>query len=193
MRYLDISRTVSAGMKKYPTDPSVEIDRFKSLDRGDSCNLNKLTMGSHAGTHVDAPLHMFKKGAGVGAIRLEDLICDVCVVDAGRRSKSKFLKTADMKRVTGVILKNAGAGLTVEGAKALIRNGIKVVGTDQMSIEDSSDKAHPVHRLLLGNGVAIIEDLDLRKARPGHCRLICLPLKIKNGDGAPARAALAYD
>lgn len=193
MRYLDISRTITPGMKKYPTDPSVEIVRFKSLDRGDSCNLNKLVIGSHTGTHIDAPRHIFNKGAGVDSIKLQNLICNVQVVDTKRFTEKMLLKKLNTKGTRGIILKNAEKGLAIKEARILIRNNIKVIGTDQMSIEKSSDKTHPVHRLLLNNGVTIIENLDLRKADPGYYKLLCLPLKIKDGDGAPARAILIHD
>lgn len=193
MKYLDISRTIAIGMKKYPTDPLVEIVQAKSLDRGDSCNLNKLVLGSHTGTHIDAPRHVFKKGYGVESIKLKNLICDAYLFDINGFSEKMFLRKLAMKTVRGVILKNAKRGLTVEEAKIFIRNNIKVIGTDEMSIEKGSDKSHPVHRLLLSNGITIIESLDLRRTKPGYCRLLCLPLKIKNGDGAPARAILMYD
>jgi len=193
MRYLDISRTIEVGMKKYPTDPPVEITRFKSLDRGDSCNLNRLVIGSHTGTHIDAPRHIFRKGYGVESIRLQNLVCDVRVVDIGRFSEKMLLRQLNRKAARGVILKNAKNGLTVEEAGILIRNNIKVIGTDGMSIEKGTDKSHPVHRMLLGNGAVIIENLDLRKIRSGSYKLLCLPLKIKNGDGAPARAVLIDD
>lgn len=193
MRYLDISRTIAVGMKKYPTDPPVEITRFKSLDRGDSCNLNKLVIGSHTGTHIDAPRHIFKKGYGVESIKFQNLICDVYVIDIKRFSEKTLLRKLNTKAAGGVILKNAERGLRSEEAGILIKNKIKVIGTDGISIEESSDKSHPVHRLLLSNGTTIIENLDLRKIRSGHYKLFCLPLKIKNGDGAPARAVLIHD
>jgi len=193
MKYLDISRAITTGMKKYPTDPSVKIIRFKRLDHGDSCNLNKLTMGSHTGTHIDAPRHIFNKGAGIDSIKLENLLCDVCLFDAQRLTEQNLLKKMNKKKTRGIILKNAEKGLTIEEARILIRNHIKIIGTDQISIEKSSDKTHPVHRLLLRNGITIIESLDLLKARPGNYKLLCLPLKIKDGDGAPARAILIYD
>jgi arylformamidase len=193
MRYLDISRTISVGMKKYPTDPSVKIYSFKSLDRGDSCNLNKLVIGSHTGTHVDAPRHIFKKGCGVDSIKFQNLICDVCVIDIKRFSKKTLLRILNTKEVDGIILKNAKMGLTIEEARILIMKRVRVIGTDEGSIESSCDKFHPVHRLLLESDITIIENLDLRKVKQGDYKLLCLPLKIKNGDGAPARAVLMYD
>lgn len=193
MKYIDISRTISHGMKRYPTDPSVEIISFKSIDRGDSCNLNKLVMGSHTGTHIDAPRHILKKGRGVDVVKFENLICDVRVLDVKRGLNRSLFNRLNMKVTPGVVLKNARTGLTAEIAGMLVKKGVKVVGIDEMSIEKGHDRSHPVHRLLLGGGVIVIENLDLRKARPGCYKLLCLPLKIKNGDGAPARAILMHD
>ena len=48
IRFIDISQTISAGMKKYPSDPPVRAMKFKSLKQGDSCNLAKLALGSHS-------------------------------------------------------------------------------------------------------------------------------------------------
>lgn len=62
------------------------------------------------------------------------------------------------------------------------------MGTDFISIEGTDDPTYPVHRMLLGAGVVIVEGLDLREVRPGPCRFSCLPLKVRDGDGGPARA-----
>lgn len=193
MKYLDISKTIASGMQKYPSDPAVEIISFKSLDRGDSCNLNKLIIGSHTGTHIDAPRHIFKKGYGADYVKLQNLICDVYVIDIKRFTERILSSKLNTKTVRGVIFKNALRGLTVEEAGILLKSKIKSIGTDAMSIENNSDKSHPVHRLLLRNRITIIENLDLRKVEPGYYRLLCLPLKIKDADGSPARAILMYD
>jgi arylformamidase len=63
------------------------------------------------------------------------------------------------------------------------------VGVDTLSIEPESD-AYPVHRTLLEAGVVIVEGLDLASVAPGGYELVCLPLRIAGGDGAPARAVL---
>lgn len=191
MRYIDITQTIADGMKRYPTDPEVRVRAFKSLGEGNSCNLSELALGTHTATHIDAPRHILDKGRGVDSIGFDKLICDVLVT-----GKEIFFKgTGDdrkAKKVKGIIFKkgNGPVGLTFAEAGALLNRKISLVGTEDLSIENSADKSHPVHRLLLRKGVVIIENLKLDKVRPGRYRLICLPLKIKNGDGAPARAVL---
>ena len=83
--------------------------------------------------------------------------------------------------------------MTVAQAAALVIKGVKIVGIEGLSIEGPGDKSHPVHHLLLGKDIQIIEGLELEKVKTGWYKLVCLPLKIKNGDGAPARAVLIYD
>lgn len=194
MRYIDITRTISSGMKKYPTDPAIEIRPFKSLRKGNSCNLLKLAFGTHTASHIDAPRHISDKGRGVDAIGFDKLICDVIV-----GVKEYFFKIAHdrkkMNGIKGVILKGAGkaAYLTATEASLLLRHNIRFIGTGNLSIEDASDRKHPVHRILLEKGAVIAENLKLAGVKTGRYKLICLPLKIKDGDGAPVRAVLIDD
>lgn len=89
MKYLDISQTIRDGMKKYPSVLSVSVRQFKSLKKGDSCNLKVISFGSHTGTHIDAPSHILKQADN---IRINDLLCRVIVTEAGSLSDKNFLK-----------------------------------------------------------------------------------------------------
>jgi len=193
-KYRDISKTIHAGMEKYPSDPKVSISSFKSLKKGNSCNLLELGLGSHTGTHIDASCHIFEGARSVDKIKVRDLICDVAVTTFKAFLKNAFFAKGS-KKVKGILFKSERkkTGLRIDEAERLVAKGIRLVGTEGMSIDDSVDKYHPVHRLLLKGEVVIIENLNLKKVKPGRYRLICLPLKIENGDGAPARAILAYD
>jgi len=193
--YIDITRTISSEMEVYPADPAVEISAFKSLDKGNSCNLSRLTMGSHTGTHIDAPRHILREGRTLDTIDIEDLICRVAVADKAIFADETFFDGLRDKGVKGILLKDSNGKevITKEEACILVENNIRLIGTEAMSIEDSTDKSHPVHRLLLGAGVIIIEGLDLKDAKKGFYKLMCLPLKVKDGDGAPLRAVLEYD
>ncbi|NQT22020.1 MAG: cyclase family protein [Candidatus Omnitrophica bacterium] len=186
MKYIDVSKPLFTGMKKYPSDPSVVIKRVKSFKKGNSCNLSKITMGSHSGTHIDAPSHILNGSGSVDAIEIEKLILKVVVL--GMDS----LPSARTGSAEGVLFKKGRkkAYLTEKDAHALLRKGIKLVGTESSSIEKSHNKRHPVHRLLLRKGVVIVENLDLRKAKPGRYSFFCLPLRIEKGDGSPVRAVL---
>lgn len=194
MKYIDVSKTIFPGMKKYPTDPSVRINSFKSFKSGNSCNLCELVMGTHAGTHVDAPHHIIDGRRTVDNIEIEKLICNVAVSDIDDFLKSKT-NGMNYRRIKGVLFKRKrkNSYLTMDGANKLLKKGITLIGIDAMSIENPEDKSHPVHNLLLKNNAVIVENLDLSKTRLGYYKFICLPLKIMDGDGAPVRAVLAYD
>lgn len=79
--------------------------------------------------------------------------------------------------------------LTADGARWVVERGVRLVGVDTLSIEPETD-TYPVHRILLEAGVVIVEALDLSDVAAGQYQLVCLPLRITSGDGAPARAIL---
>ena len=77
----DVTRTVTSGMDVYPGDPEVRIASVADASEGDPYTVSALAMGSHTGTHVDAPLHLFPDGIGVDGISPDNLIGPVAVVD----------------------------------------------------------------------------------------------------------------
>jgi arylformamidase len=175
-------------MPKYPTDPDIVIRPYKSFEKGNSCNLSEISFGTHTGTHVDAPAHLFDGALTVDRIDPELMFMDVLVAYPADIASITGGKDA----VKGILLKKKGgtAALDENGAERLIKRGMRLVGTENTSIEDGTDKYHPVHRMLLKKGVVILENLDLSKAAPGVYGLIWMPLRIKDGDGAPVRAVL---
>jgi arylformamidase len=80
-------------------------------------------------------------------------------------------------------------GVTRDGAQWLVEHGVKLVGVDYFAVAPFDDLIVP-HQILLGAGMIVVEGLDLGQVTPGIYQLVCLPLKIKDGDGAPARAIL---
>jgi arylformamidase len=82
--------------------------------------------------------------------------------------------------------------ISAAAARRLVSNGVKLVGIDYLSVERYKPDNFETHETFLGNGVVIIEGLDLREVKSGLYELICLPLKISggSGDGAPARVIL---
>jgi arylformamidase len=80
--------------------------------------------------------------------------------------------------------------LETEAAELLVKRGVKLVGIDYLSIEKFDFDQPTTHWALLGNNVIVVEGLDLSAVAPGDYELICLPLKIKDGDGGPARVVL---
>jgi arylformamidase len=77
--------------------------------------------------------------------------------------------------------------LTPKTAEWLVKRGIQLLGVDYLSVEAYSERDFRVHHTLLEAGVVILEGLNLSRVPPGPCQLVCLPLKVKGSDGAPAR------
>jgi len=113
----------------------------------------------------------------------------------GREVTRLLLRTSNstLWRSLPVGFPDAYACLSPEGAKWIVQNGIELVGIDFLSIEARGATGHPVHHILLENGVVIVEGLDLGNVEPGTYTLVCVPLRVVDGDGGPARAVLIGD
>lgn len=203
---LDISRPIFTGMAIYPRNPPVEIAPAKSIARGDSSNVSLLTLGSHTGTHVDAPLHMDDAGAGVDQVSLDAMIGPALVVDIP--ASVRAIGAADLEKRIGshtrILLRSrnsarfAASGvfeedftyLAPDGAALLVDRGVRFVGVDALSVEQYHAGHHRSHDALLRAGVAVAEGLALENVAPGEYQLVCLPLRIRGCDGAPARVVL---
>ncbi len=204
-RLLDVSVPLAAGMPAYPGNPEFELQPVKRVAEGASSNVSRLVMGTHTGTHVDAPKHFFDDGAGVDRLALDLLIGRARVIGIGRRGGigAGDLSHAGLREDVRVLLRTPNSALwqgggfredythlTEDGARYLVAQGVKVVGIDYLSVEQFKKPGAPAHRALLSEGVVIIEGLNLAEAEPGMYDMVCLPLRIAGADGAPARVVL---
>jgi kynurenine formamidase len=199
---LDVSVTLRPSMPAYQGDTAVAIASARSTDRGDTVNVSRLALGTHSGTHVDAPRHVLPSAPGADALPLEAFV-GPCVV-AGVTPSNGTIDAAAIEAldfddgVERVLLKTPNSRLWARdtftrdfvrldagGARALIDRGVRLVGIDDLSIGDRD-----AHLVLLRRLVGVVEGLDLRAVEPGSYHLICLPLKIAGADGAPARVVL---
>ncbi|MFA5068968.1 MAG: cyclase family protein [Candidatus Omnitrophota bacterium] len=195
MKYIDISRQLYNGMEVYPSDPGFSLRGHKSLKKGFSCNLCALSLGTHTGTHIDAPRHIIDGSDAVDKITFDKLICKALVTSIDDLDKTSLLDDAMSRNAKAILLKSGlkKASLNLKDADIIVKNGFSLVGTEEMSIEASDDKVHPAHRILLSRKIVIVENLVLKGVKKGFYRLICLPLRIRGGDGSPARAVLIDD
>lgn len=203
-KWLDISLPLHNSMVNWPDDPPFNIERVQDLDKGDSYNLSKISMSAHSGTHIDAPLHFLKKGISVGEMSLDitngpvrvlDLLKDtieVADIESFHIVKDEriLFKTKNSSFWTSDRFMEKYAYLSEETAKYLAKIGVKMVGTDYLSIGGYHNDGAETHRILLEAGIWIIEGLDLSGVTPGEYDLICLPLRLVNGEGSPVRAVL---
>src|SRR6476661_1439691 len=204
-KLLDVSVPLAAGMPAYPGNPEFELQPVKRISDGASSNVSKLVMGTHTGTHVDAPRHFIEDGAGVDALPLDLLLGRARVVEITKRGGigPEELAAAGLREDIRVLLKTSNSALwngegfhqdynyvTESGARYLVDQGVKVVGVDYLSVEQFKKAGAPAHRALLSQGVVIIEGLNLSEAEPGMYEMYCLPLRVAGSDGAPARVIL---
>jgi arylformamidase len=203
----DISLPISESLPVWPGDPPTRITQPFHLDKGDPATVTRLDMGAHTGTHVDAPAHYIAGGPGVEGLDLQVLVGPALVVHALEADalSAEVLERLPIPPGTERVLfrtRNSDrwasgerefaedfVALTGDGARWLVERGVRLVGVDYLSVAPF-DAGVATHRTLLRAGVVPVEGLNLSGIAPGIYRLVCLPLKIVGGDGAPARAIL---
>jgi arylformamidase len=207
VRVYDVTVPISEVMPVQPGEPRVQIQQISRTTQGDQANSSCLFLGSHTGTHVDAPYHMIQQGLTVDKLPLDLLVGPAFVAEVDE-IQGKTVDVFDLARIhfpkdaTRLLVKTSNSLLWENGfseyerdyvslapqtAHWLVRRGIRLLGWDYLSVDAHGAKDHRVHQVLLEAGVVIVEGLDLSRVPPGPCQLVCLPLKVKDGDGAPAR------
>jgi len=207
----DVTLSLRSDMPAWPGEPGPSIAPHTRIKEGRSANVSIVTFANHTGTHVDPPLHFFDSGAPVDELPLEAMIgpCHVLRYDARPHISAAWLEEQGVPpAVTRLLFRTRNSerwrdptapfvkdfvALDESAAGWCVERGVVLVGVDYLSIEPfgSSPKGHPVHKTLLRRGVVVIEGLDLHEVEPGAYEIMCLPLKLRGGDGAPARVVLA--
>ena len=208
MKFYDISVPISNATPVWPDDRSVKVERIKSMQRGDVCNLSAVDMCVHSGTHMDAPLHFIDRGNATDAVPLDILIGPCRVIETGADPiiEKGDIGDMDLRGCARVLFKTRNSdfwkhavssfredfvSLGLSAAEHLIHAGVRLVGIDYLSIESyHAAEGNPVHTKLLGSNMVILESLDLSAVPAGDYELLCLPLKIIGAEGAPVRALL---
>jgi arylformamidase len=204
MKLIDVTVPLDARLPTYPGNTPFTVEAVKRIARGDSSNLSTLHLSAHAGTHVDAPRHFFDGAPGADRLPLELMLGRTRVVEiVGSGIGARELAGLDLSEDIRLLFKTSNSrlwqspdfhtgyvGLTASGADHLIAHGVKVVGIDYLSVEEFKREGAPAHHALLGGGVIVIEGLNLLEVEAGIYDMICLPLRIVDADGAPARVLL---
>ena len=205
--FIDVSMDIEDGMLHWPSDPEVEIDDYSDIKKGAASNNSKITCGVHTGTHMDAPRHFIDDGVGVDRFNLNTLIGQCRVIDVPvdiSPISKEFLEPINIKNGDRILFKTKNSEwinngdrnfhtdyvcVNPEAAKYMVEKGVMLVGVDYLSVE-GYHVGHDTHKTLLGAGVIVIEGLNLLNVSAGDYKLIALPVKIKDSNGAPARVIL---
>lgn len=206
--YIDITYPLSEKMAIYPGNPSFSMKAHMDMEKGDSCNIKQICMGTHTGTHIDAPNHTIAGGETLERIPLESINGkakvldftgkkDICVKDLENKEingyKIILLKTDNSVNYSGSHVLAEYTTLDYDAAEFLAEKGIQMIGIDYMTIERPRGKritGKSIHQIFLPENIYILEGINLSQVVEGDYELCCLPLRLQGADGAPVRAVL---
>lgn len=204
---IDLTYPLSPETVMYPGLPQPEFTPHFTVDE-QGANVTRVSFVSHVGTHIDAPSHVQNGGQSLDELPLERLICTAAVVDVTDRPHPAIITRTDLQAfdtllrpgdialvVTGIYREygtpayndNCPA-LDPDAAQWLVQKQIAAYATDATSIEQPGSSGNPVHKVVLGAGIPIIENLaNLDALAASRVQLIALPIKLKALDGGPCR------
>jgi arylformamidase len=207
---VDLTQTLQNGMPVYPGDPEPSFEASATLEKN-GVNLTRITIGSHTGTHIDAPMHFISNGVTIDQIPVRYFVGEAVVADLSYNPIGHGITRSDLEKTVGPKIKEGDAVLCytgsserwgdpetnrnfsyldLDGARYLVSKKIRAVGIDFLSVEKFGFTSPDSHKELLGNGIYIIESLSnkLKLFLNQRILLVALPIKLGGRDGAPCRA-----
>lgn len=197
----DISMPLFEGMMQYPNNPDLKIE----LREGATTYHSLLSIGTHTGTHIDAPRHIDVNGDGIDTIDLDKLVGICRVLDCTNvedEIRVNDLEAYNIKSGERILFKTKNSqldytefrddyiSLSGDAADYLAQIGIRSCGIDYLSIKKRGSDDTRAHDSLLNLGIPIIEGLILHDITPGEYYICAMPLKLENGDAGLARVIL---
>jgi len=205
-----MSRVVDLTLPLALGDRGVKIELARCLEM-DGWNATTLSLYSHCGTHIDAPIHFGVGTQTIDCIAVEDFIGPACVADVRPVKPRALIKPehlgdiAEQFKPSDSLLictgwseyygqdkyRNELPRISPELARWCVDNKVKMLGVEPPSVADVNDieELTTVHRILFEANVIVVEGLaNLASLSKPKVTFIALPLKIARGDGAPARA-----
>ncbi len=205
----DISLLLGKQDATYPGDPPYQRQLLARLEQGDPCELAALTLCAHAGAHLDFPAHYLPGGNRQDDYPAASFILPAVVVEAPdaptRALGPEVLHGLESLPGAALLFKTANSrqGLASSGqydpdylhlspelARACLALKPALVGIDCLSVDGPQAPGYPVHHMLLGAGVLILEGINLAQPPAGAYTLVCLPLRLAGAEAAPVRALL---
>src|SRR5262245_3879095 len=184
----DVSIPITNTMPVWPSGPRVRLAPQPHLSRDGAYTINEtlIEIGTHIGTHIDAPYHFIATGNRVHEIPLEQLIGKATVfeIPSVRSIGIQDLKNFTWDGIERALFKTENSKhwqdgtfyedfvyLEPDAAEFLVEHGIKLVGIDYLSIDEFRSEKHPTHFVLLGKNIVILEGLNLNRVKPGEYTL----------------------
>lgn len=203
-RFYDLTAEITSKTVVYPGDPSFSSESIASIKKGEAFNLCLMSLGNHTGTHIDFPAHVKEKGKTSSDYSIDQLIGSGLIIEVPEDHDvvtKKFIKEqTHIENNDFVFFKTKNSEISKQApftdhyvyiepgaAEELIRNGVKIVGIDYISVDSAQASDLPVHHSLLSNDVLIVEGLELKSAPIGRCEIFITTMNIPDMDGLPAR------
>jgi arylformamidase len=212
-RIIDLTFPIHEGMTTFPVHwhPMVEVS-IMGRHGIENRETRKLVLGTHTGTHCDAPRHFIPDGPTIDQIPVETLVGPASLVDFSSARPGQQMEIGDFEARLGavrparVIMRfdwsdqwgklayyEGHPFISEEAAHWLVQRGVRLLAMDTPMPDNPKNgrgtpKDSPVHKIVLGSGAVLVEYLtNLREIREREVELVVLPLKIAGADGAPAR------
>lgn len=211
-RVVDLSRRVDDATQVYPGDPPVRLSPATTIV-ADGVNVLDVHLGSHSGTHVDAPYHFIGDGARIDELPLRLFLGPAVVMDVRGKGPRERVVADDLRPYQahlsegviavvrtgweehyGMPLYYDHPFLDVQAARMLLNTGTRTIAIDALNVDETvlegeHPEGYPVHHEILGAGGAIVENLTNLAAVDFSAPIFSLlPIKLGAADGAPARA-----
>lgn len=212
-RLIDVSHTVEHGMVTYKGFPAPIICDWLSREasrqkysHGTEFQIGKIEMIANTGTYVDSPFHRYENGKDLSELPLESVADLECLVVRIDRAAGPAIDSVPLaaSRVGGrAVLFHTGwdrhwrtdayyeghPHLTERAAEWLVKAGAAVVGIDSLNIDSVATGGRPVHTVLLGRDIPIVEHMRGLAAVPEQgSRFFAVPVKVKGFGTFPVRA-----
>lgn len=213
MSLVDLTQRLDYDTPAYPGDPRFSRAPHLTIGTGGCCNVDRISMSSHSGTHMDAPKHFITDGKAIDQLPLEMFIARrAVVVDVRNKQPRERITWEDVAHhessmgSDAVVLFNTGWSQYWETEKyfrhpyidndvacRILAAGVRIIGIDALSPDetrtDGTLPSYAVHETLLGAECLIVENLtSLDDILGRHAVVTILPLKIAGCDGSPVRA-----
>jgi arylformamidase len=206
VRAVDLTHAFANGMPVFPGLPDPAFEPIASVE-DDGYAMTSYRMLNHIGTHVDAPAHQIAGGDTLDDIGLERLVTDALLIDVSQRDPHGAVTLADLEpelervRAGDIVLfysnnaRNYGTDAywtgwsypDADAARALIDRGVSAVGFDGPSADPVDSTTFDLHRVWLGAGRMILENVNNLDLLPERAQVVVAPMKVAGANGAPAR------
>lgn len=205
MRFIDLSHPLRDGLPAFPSDPQLHIEPHLTIAR-DRCNVSRVTMGSHQGTHLDAMAHFVPDGKRIDEMPLEWFYGPARLLRLPKAPREE-ITAEDFARHEALLTPGARIlistgwerefgtprffedfpSMTQEAARYLASRRLRLIGMDMPT---PGRDYYEIHHILLAHEVemVIVEGLANLDQLPETFTFIGLPLKFAGGDGSPIRA-----